>query len=116
LLARDYIKQDFTKPEAFAILNNMRKICNHPFMFFSYMESEKGMSSKFNAELMKHRCSTEYTQYAIARDQAGMGDRKQKEALISSQNWKMSGKIKVLMSFLKEWKEEDPTTKVLIFS
>jgi SNF2 family DNA or RNA helicase len=28
----------------------------------------------------------------------------------------MSGKIKVLMSFLKEWKEKDPTTKVLIFS
>lgn len=28
----------------------------------------------------------------------------------------MSGKIKVLISFLKEWKEKDPSTKVLIFS
>jgi SNF2 family DNA or RNA helicase len=28
----------------------------------------------------------------------------------------MSGKLKVLISFLKEWKEQDPTTKVLIFS
>ena len=87
-------------------------------MFFSFMESEKGMGSKFNADLMKHRCSTEYNQYAIARDQAAtaVGDRKHKESLISSQHWKMSGKIKVLVSFLKEWKEEDPTTKVLIFS
>jgi hypothetical protein len=67
---------------------------------------------------MKHRCSTEYTQYSIARDKvaAKAGDRKQKESMISSQHWKMSGKIKVLISFLKEWKEEDPTTKVLIFS
>jgi len=42
ILARDYMKEEFHKPEAFGILNNMRKICNHPFLFFSYMESEKG--------------------------------------------------------------------------
>ena len=79
------MKQDYNRPEALGILNNMRKICNHPFMFFSYMESDKGMNSKFNAELMKHRCSTEFTKYSIARDQAAaVVDRKQKESLISS--------------------------------
>ncbi len=38
------------------------------------------------------------------------------ESKLASDYYKLSGKLRVLVSFLKDWKESDPTTKVLIFS
>jgi SNF2 family DNA or RNA helicase len=38
------------------------------------------------------------------------------ESEVASRHWKLSGKLRVLLSFLKDWREKDPSTKVLIFS
>ena len=39
--SRAYINSDFSKPEALGILTNLRKICNHPFMYFAFHDSPK---------------------------------------------------------------------------
>ncbi len=47
-MARDVLGRDFNRPEALAVLNNLRKIANHPFMFFAFMDSpKKDQSSTF---------------------------------------------------------------------
>ena len=62
------MRNDFSRPEALAVLNNMRKICNHPFIYFNYMESPKGQASNFKTELLKLRCNFEYTTYKTAKN------------------------------------------------
>jgi hypothetical protein len=41
LMARDIMGRDYNRPEALAVLNNLRKIANHPFMFFAFMDGPK---------------------------------------------------------------------------
>ena len=36
--------------------------------------------------------------------------------MTAGKHWQMSGKIQILIKFLKKWHSKDPTTKVLIFS
>jgi hypothetical protein len=43
-------------------------------------------------------------------------DQREIDSEVAAQNFKLSGKLSVLINFLKEWKEKDPTNKVLIFS
>jgi DNA excision repair protein ERCC-6 len=44
---REFLDSDYNRPEALGILNNLRKICNHPFMYFAYHDSDKGTGFKF---------------------------------------------------------------------
>lgn len=49
--SKEFLDNDFNKSEALAILNNLRKICNHPFMYFAYHEgpkTSKNIGFRFN--------------------------------------------------------------------
>ncbi|CDW73791.1 dna repair protein rhp26 [Stylonychia lemnae] len=104
-----------------AVLNNLRKICNHPFMFFAFHEAEKAdmRGYKFNQQQLLH--IPEFVAYNNAKNKLqNYKDNKegirQMECEIASQHWQLSGKLRVLMNFLKDWYKKDVTTKVLIFS
>lgn len=63
--------KDFNRPEALGILNNLRKICNHPYMFFSYIDGPKNSNNcGFKSELIKLNCSTDHTRFERLRKQA----------------------------------------------
>lgn len=116
-MARDIMGRDLNRPEALAVLNNLRKIANHPFMFFAFMDGpKKDSSSAFKQDLFKLKCQTEYDTYREAKKSILSDDSKEVEAITAAKHWQMSGKIQILIKFLKKWYEKDPTTKVLIFS
>jgi SNF2 family DNA or RNA helicase len=41
------MEKDISKPDALNVLNNLRKICNHPYLFFAYHQSPKASTSGF---------------------------------------------------------------------
>jgi SNF2 family DNA or RNA helicase len=49
-------------------------------------------------------------------DEASSSLSRQLESEVASRHWKLSGKLRVLLSFLRDWREKDPSIKVLIFS
>lgn len=95
---------------AFTVINNLRKLCNHPFLFFKYHIDP---DSLFNSG--KHR----YTNLENC-DEYKLYLKNYKEANLSVKYWEMSSKIKVLMNFLKDWHSQNQSlqdkNKVLIFS
>jgi DNA excision repair protein ERCC-6 len=111
---REFLDSDYNRPEALGILNNLRKICNHPFMYFAYHDSDKATGFKMR------KIETSYT-YSLYREtrlgaEKEFEDKRLIEATAACRHWQLSGKLRVLVSFLEDWREKDPTTKVLVFS
>jgi hypothetical protein len=96
-MAREYMGKDFNRPEALAVLNNLRKICNHPYMFFSFMDSPKNEKAGFKADLLKLQCHTEYVHYQKLSKEIKCKDEREKDGKIALREWEMSGKLKVLV-------------------
>ena len=59
----------------------------------------------------------EYHHYSQTKQEIEQtGSDKQLEIEVAVRHWQASGKLRVLMNFLRDWIQKDPTTKVLIFS
>ena len=114
LECREFLDSDYNRPEALGILNNLRKICNHPFMYFAYHLSDKATGFK----MRKIDANPTYQLYRETRlvAEKEFEDKRLIEATAACRHWQLSGKLRVLVSFLYDWREKDPTTKVLVFS
>jgi len=68
IMAREIMGRNYHRPEALGILNSLRKIANHPFMFFAFLDGPKKESTTyFKSDLFKLKCQTEYDLYKNAK-------------------------------------------------
>jgi SNF2 family DNA or RNA helicase len=63
-LSRQYLNMDFNRPEALGIINNLRKICNHPYMFFAFHDDPTKQATGLRYQKEKLRANEWYIEYS----------------------------------------------------
>ncbi len=83
-------------------------------MYFAYHDSNSQKGVKFDQINMNKT----YNLYRRTKEETEkeFSEKRVVEAEAACRHWELSGKLRVLASFLQDWIEKDPTTKVLIFS
>jgi DNA excision repair protein ERCC-6 len=88
-MAREVMGRDFNRPEALGVLTNLRKIANHPFMFFAFMDGpKKERNNAFRQDLFKLRCQSEYDLYKKEKNEVDDLDAREAEAQAAAKQWK----------------------------
>lgn len=89
-------------------------------MFFAFHDNPEKSSSGFKFSSQKLANNDWYQKYQTVFDDYksihSNESRTYIDSLAAARHWKYSGKLQVLIKFLKDWKKKDPKTKVLIFS
>ena len=90
---------------AFTIINNLRKICNHPFYFFNYNDSPE---SKFSSKKYRYKNLEKTSEYQMYKELSKDSFMSKSELQnYTFDHWEMSSKMKVLQNFLQTWNKEN---------
>jgi SNF2 family DNA or RNA helicase len=119
------------------VISSMRKIVNHPYLFFSFharkIEDKFKKNGRFGFECIKRmRVETlpAYKEFIKKKQQqtsslhhqllqpntSAYEVHKRAEAALVFKDWQQSGKLTILVKFLDEWNREQASNKVLVFS
>lgn len=92
-------------------------------MYFGYHDDPKNTQTGFKYHQQSLTDSESYREYKEVKAEVSkefVETDKKAARLVESEaacrHWKLSGKLRVLVSFLQDWREKDPTAKVLVFS
>lgn len=119
----------------------MRKIVNHPYLFFNFHHNKISVDAKFQkkghfgvdcikrmnvdtlpeykAFLKKKRQQIDelYPSLSVQERHCNIVQmNKEAEAQLVFKDWQLSGKLTILVKFLNDWNNEMQSNKVLIFS